>query len=59
MPFVGDPQGTQARAFDAEREHPVGPQDEPPASYRRTQLWVAAALIGIPILLYVASRMLR
>lgn len=58
MPILGDPQGTQARSIDTERKHPVSRSEEPSPSYRRTQLLVLAALIGIPVLVYVVSRLL-
>jgi hypothetical protein len=57
MSIVGDPQGTQARAIDTERKHPVGRQEEPPPSYGRKQLVVVALVIGIPVLLYLLSRL--
>jgi hypothetical protein len=57
MPIIGDPQGTQARAIDTERKHPVGPQEEAPPQYGRKQLLVVALVIGIPVLLYLLSRL--
>ncbi len=58
MPVVGDPQGTQARAIDTERKHPAGRMEEPPPSHGRTQLLALAALVGVPVLLYVLFRLL-
>ncbi|HET6350933.1 MAG TPA: hypothetical protein VFG89_02235 [Coriobacteriia bacterium] len=49
MPIVGDPQGTQARALDVEREHPGhGDVDAPPA-YRWRQLLAVLVVVVFPI----------
>jgi len=58
MPILGDPQGTQARAIDTERKYPATQAEEPPPSYRRNQLLVLAALLGVPALIYVFTRLL-
>lgn len=58
MPILGDPQGTQARAIDTERKNPTTHAEEPPPSYRRNQVLVLAALIGVPALIYVFTRLL-
>ncbi len=58
MPILGDPQGTQARAIDTERKYPAARAQEPPPSYRRKQLLVLAALIGVPALVYAFTRLL-
>jgi len=57
MSIVGDPQGTQARAIDTERKHPVGRPEEAPPSYGRKQLLVLGLVIGVPVLLYLLSRL--
>lgn len=54
---IGDPQGTQARAITTEVKHPVGPSEEPPPSYRWKQLIGLVALVGIPVLLWLLSRL--
>ena len=51
---IGDPQGTQARALDTERQHPVHPE-EPPPSYRRNLLLVLALLFGVPLMVYALT----
>ncbi len=56
--IIGDPQGTQARAIATEVKHPVGSPEEPPSSYRWMQLIGLLALIGIPVLLWLLSRLL-
>jgi hypothetical protein len=43
--------------MDTERKHPVGRQEEAPPSYERKQLLVVALVIGIPVLLYLLSRL--
>lgn len=48
---IGDPQGTQARAIDAERRHPTA-VEQPPGPFRRNQLIVLAMVVGLPLLAY-------
>lgn len=59
MPILGDPQGTQARAIDAERKHPVGRGSEPPASYGRRQLIAFALVLALPVFACALLRLLR
>jgi hypothetical protein len=56
MVDVGDPLGHLKAVSETERRYPVE-SEEPPPSYRRKQLIVAALIIGVPILAYVVWRL--
>jgi hypothetical protein len=57
MTDVGDPLGHLKAVSETERRYPVE-SEEPPPSYRRKQLIVAALIIGVPVLAYVVWRLI-
>jgi len=54
---LNDPLAHLAAESETEQRYPVRPED-PPASFRRNQLIVAAILIGVPLLAYVVWRLI-